>query len=984
MRKTIKFLFLIQIICLAVSVVVACSDNSLSAPKKLAVNDANVLSWAKVENAKSYAISVSDPVSGEVLNEFTSRKTSYSLSRLAEGDYLVKVKAVADGKIYFDSDWTEGLSWHRPYDSGCTYSLIKNDTEYEITGGKAASGSIRIEDTYNGKPVTAIADGAFKGNGRIEEIVILGKNITSIGDNAFYNCPKLTKITIPESVTHIGASAFQSCRALTDINIPENVTSIEKSAFAYCRALEKITIGDNVVSIGELAFSDCSALTALNIPDGVKTVGDSAFSGCKAITSVTFGSGIESLGSYAFYRCDLLESVTFNGSKDLVEIGQYAFSDCPVLSSVTLAEGLLSIGNACFYNDAALMEISIPESVSHVGVAAFMSTGFYDAAIEEKQNFIYADNWLVRYALYQGDEQEETIKITPDTFKTGVVGIADEVFQNVRNIQSIQFPASLRHVGNYAFYCSKLPADATINYRSRLLTLRISDYTVRTIGDYAFAGNDMLNDVELGAGDASGERGLVSIGTYAFYDCARVDNKIVGGEVDSTFIPDSVNRIGTYAFKNTKMWNGAVNDENGNGIVYAGNWIVGCVKEVGSITFTLDAEHTSGIADYAFYKCSTLQSVTNLNAVNIIGRGAFYGCSGLAAASLNRNLKKIEDYTFYKCSNLTRVSLPRTLNSIGRSAFYKCLALNSIDLSLCQVKEIKPYAFYGCTVMQNIDFGEHLETIGDYAFYSNTKVEALTLPDTVEYLGVESFGKNGKLASLDLGKGVKVIDDYAFYGCKHLTSIVIPDSVQTIGNYAFYNCKRATEIVFGSGVKSIGDYAFYEIAKMRTLYIPDNVESIGSYAFKGGKYLISVVLPGDLAVGQHAFFGANDVTFYTDAGSLPGEWHKRWNSSYRFVVWDVELSEDNSYVVSLTVSDNTVTNVHAKGEISEPVRKGYTFVGWAISADSTTADYAANAIMNVPVGTKLYAVWKQGEPEYEEIPDDGEDDDDDDLGTLII
>ena len=786
-------------------------------------------------------------------------------------------------------------------------------------------------------------------------------------------------MTLPESITKIGASAFQSCRALTEINIPSGLTAIEKSTFSYCRALESLTLPEGVTSIGELAFSDCSALVSINIPDGVTAVGDSAFANCKALETISFGKNVRSLGDYAFYRCDLLSTVDFGGNEVLATLGNYAFADCPALNNVTLPSALDSIGNACFYNDAALASIIIPESVSHVGVMAFADAGFYKAALEANEEYIYADNWLI---YCDPGVKSELIRITPTTFKDGVIGIADEVFYNARSLRIARFPSSLRHVGNYAFYCSKLPADSPIAHRSSLETVEIADYSVKTIGDYAFAGNDLLYDVTLGAGDEE-NGGLESIGTYAFSDCARLDNRIIGNSRDASFIPDSVKRIGTYAFRRTRMWNSALSDETGNGVVYAGNWVVGFTKALGALTLDIDPDHTSGISDYAFYKCDTLQSVTNLNAVDIIGRGAFYGCSNLAAASLSRNLKKIEDYTFYKCSNLARVTLPRTLESIGRSAFYKCVTLNSLDLSLCRVTEIKPYAFYSCSVLQTIDFGEYLRTIGDYAFYSNTIVEELTIPDTVEYLGVESFGKNNHLVTLDLGNGVKVIDDYAFYGCTHLKTVTIPDSVERLGRYSFYNCKRATEISFGSGLKEIGDYAFYGIAKIRYLTIPENVESIGSYAFKGGNKLTSVVLPSSVVtLGQHVFFGG-EITFYTDLETIPGDWNKRWNSYYRFVVWGCDLSDDGTYVESLTMSDSTVTNVHATGEIAAPTRRGYTFVGWAKDKDSGVVDFAANEILSIPVGTTVYSVWEEGEPVYEEEPDE-EDDEDEGGGTLYI
>ncbi len=42
-----------------------------------------------------------------------------------------------------------------------------------------------------------------------------GKTVTSIGEDAFYDCDSLTSITLPDSVTSIGDSAFDECNNLT-------------------------------------------------------------------------------------------------------------------------------------------------------------------------------------------------------------------------------------------------------------------------------------------------------------------------------------------------------------------------------------------------------------------------------------------------------------------------------------------------------------------------------------------------------------------------------------------------------------------------------------------------------------------------------------------------------------------------------------------------------------------------------------------------
>ncbi|MBR0064693.1 MAG: leucine-rich repeat domain-containing protein, partial [Paludibacteraceae bacterium] len=84
--------------------------------------------------------------------------------------------------------------------------------------------------------------------------VNIGDGVTSIGDDAFYNCSALTSVTIGNSVTSIGNYAFYECRSLTSVTIPNSVTSIGDGAFYNCSSLTSVTIPNSVTTIGEYAF----------------------------------------------------------------------------------------------------------------------------------------------------------------------------------------------------------------------------------------------------------------------------------------------------------------------------------------------------------------------------------------------------------------------------------------------------------------------------------------------------------------------------------------------------------------------------------------------------------------------------------------------------------------------------------------------------------------------------------------------------------
>lgn len=110
---------------------------------------------------------------------------------------------------------------------------------------------------------------------------------TSIGYNAFDNCPNLTSIIIPNNITTIGIQAFNRCSGLTSVTISDGVTSIGNMAFNNCSALTSITIPDSVISIGKDGFAYCSGLINITIPENVTSIGDTAFGWCSSLTSVT-------------------------------------------------------------------------------------------------------------------------------------------------------------------------------------------------------------------------------------------------------------------------------------------------------------------------------------------------------------------------------------------------------------------------------------------------------------------------------------------------------------------------------------------------------------------------------------------------------------------------------------------------------------------------------------------------------------------------
>jgi len=76
--------------------------------------------------------------------------------------------------------------------------------------------------------------------------------------------------------------------------------------------------------------------------------------------------------------------------------------------------------------------------------------------------------------------------------------------------------------------------------------------------------------------------------------------------------------------------------------------------------------------------------------------------------------------------------------------------------------------------------------VSEYAFKGVTRLQTLTLADTVTAMGQEAFQECTQVKSVNLGSGLESIGRKAFYECRELENIALPSSLKSIGEQAFY------------------------------------------------------------------------------------------------------------------------------------------------------------------------------------------------------
>ena len=97
------------------------------------------------------------------------------------------------------------------------------------------------------------------------EVEYCGKRfpVTDITNGAFFRCPDITNVTLPQSITFIGQSSFDGCTSLQSINLPEGLTKIRLWAFADCHSLKEITLPSTLKIIEDCCFV-CDTLLLRN------------------------------------------------------------------------------------------------------------------------------------------------------------------------------------------------------------------------------------------------------------------------------------------------------------------------------------------------------------------------------------------------------------------------------------------------------------------------------------------------------------------------------------------------------------------------------------------------------------------------------------------------------------------------------------------------------------------------------------------------
>lgn len=574
-------------------------------------------------------------------------------------------------------------------------SLSENDLTYNnamkgyiINDYTGIDTKVVIPAYYKEYPIIAIADDVFNGNNSITEIrFATNSNITYIGKRSFANMANLVSIHLPASIIDIDDYAFAGS-SLETIYIGKNVQSIGKEAFNECMYLDITFEANSELRYTELnAFEDTLWYTKqkendetnfviagrliieymkhenqnlVSLPNNAIAINKQLFMGDEDIVTIEIHEEIKFIGEKAFYNCSSLINISFgrNDYSQIEFVGENAFTGTPWRVS---QEEFVLVGTVLVRYEGTATDVEIPNGITVIDKGAFAHKAIETIRLPNNLKTI------AEKAFYDCN------RLVSIVIPSQVTSIGKDAFRDNVSLKSLTFLGNnIKEIGEGAFYgCTSLGTDIT----KPILTLPSS---LTSLGSGAFEGCSSLTNVNMQ------NSALTTLKSRTFYGANNLNTIMISSLVETiendvfafctvleniTVGTDSkLKEIGNGAIDDTAWYNRSIVENQSYIMIYLGKILLKYRQNDSEKKNIVIPEQIQYIAENAF-EDAIIASITFSNGLLEIGNYAFAGCEYLTNITITNNVVSIGEYAFSNCQRLETVYLGTGLAKIEASAF---------------------------------------------------------------------------------------------------------------------------------------------------------------------------------------------------------------------------------------------------------------------------------------------------------------------------
>ena len=370
------------------------------------------------------------------------------------------------------------------------FTVVEENGFLTVTGYTGTATEVRVPAEIGGKPVIAVGDGAFVGNGVITTLY-LPDSITRVEKGSLADMIALRALRTPllgsSDAPYLGSLFGASKYEDNPINVPAT--------------LEYLELGGNMETLVDFALFDCNDLVLVSLPNTLKKLGSYSMFGCSSLLALDV-SCLTSVGEHALDRCTSLTRLDFGEGLTSIALG--ALEGCINLRSLTLP----FVGGSATENNflGYIFGATVPD----------FAAGYYPTYLVEVR-LLSTCTFLGNYSFYECDS------LLRVELPTSLTSVGVRAFSYCTRLEGITIPDSVTRIGENAFFGCKKLQSVTFGSASAL----------DEIGINAFYGCQSLTTITL-------PKGLTSLPASCFADCKALSTVDLGG----------VTRVGKNAFHN--------------------------------------------------------------------------------------------------------------------------------------------------------------------------------------------------------------------------------------------------------------------------------------------------------------------------------------------------------------------------------------------------------------------------------------------------